>query len=322
MEATSPDIIIGTETWLHSDINSSEFLNPSLGYDIHRNDRASDPHGGVLIALKQNMEFTNVTKSKTVELISGTLNLPKGKKMIIAAYYRPPNRTDDKYLTDTYNEIMSLKQQHKKATFILSGDFNIPDICWSTNTIIGNQYAQKVNQLYLDLSHDLGLEQIVDFPTRHDKTLDLIFSSHPAFKVRCKPLPPLGNKSDHDIVLYDSSHQVSRNKTQRRKIYLWKRVNDNDIRSATKQFTETFISTTFQNLDHMWLDFKKGVSSILDNHVPTKMTSSKHTHPWVNTHTRRLSRRKARAYRKAKETKTKYDWDRYRILKTETQRER
>ena len=36
-------------------------------------------------------------------------------------------------------------------------------------------------------------------------------------------------------------------------------------------------------------------------------------------HTRRLSRRKARAYMKAKETKTKYDWDRYRRLKTETQ---
>ncbi|CAG2184827.1 unnamed protein product [Mytilus edulis] len=91
-------------------------------------------------------------------------------------------------------------------------DFNIPDICWKTNTIAGRQYSLKVNQPYLDLSYDLGIEQIVDFPTRQDNFLDLLFTSHPAFKLRCKQLPPLGDKSDHDIVLYDRTHQVSRKK--------------------------------------------------------------------------------------------------------------
>jgi hypothetical protein len=38
----------------------------------------------------------------------------------------------------------------------------------------------------------------------------------------------------------------------------------------------------------------------MDTYVPTKMSSSRHTHPWVNTHTRRLSRKKSGAYRKAK----------------------
>ena len=165
IESTSPDIKIGTETWLHSDIQSSEFMNPSLGFNVYRNDRKSDAHGCVLIAVKQNLEFTNIIQSKSVELISGTLELPNGKKMVIAAYSRPPNRTDDNYITDTYNELAKLKQQHKKAIFILSGDFNIPDICWKTNTIAGRQYSLKVNQPYLDLSYDLGIEQIVDFPT-------------------------------------------------------------------------------------------------------------------------------------------------------------
>jgi hypothetical protein len=45
-------------------------------------------------------------------------------------------------------------------------------------------------------------EQRIDFPTRKDNTLDLMFLSHPAYKLRCKPLPSIGNR-DHDIVLLD-----------------------------------------------------------------------------------------------------------------------
>ena len=57
----------------------------------------------------------------------------------------------------------------------------------------------------------------------------------------------------------------------------------------------------------------------MDTYVPTKRSSSRHTHPWVNTHTRRLSRKKVRAYRKAKRSTCNRDWDRYNKLKSETQ---
>jgi hypothetical protein len=84
------------------------------------------------------------------------------------------------------------------------------------------------------------LEQIADFPTRQDSTLDLIFTSHPAFKLRCKSLPPLGKKGDHDIVLYDCSHKVVRRKPPRRKIYLWKKVPEENLRSGAKQISYDF----------------------------------------------------------------------------------
>ena len=94
---------------MHSDIAYSEFIDPNLGLNVYRNDRASDAHGGVLIAVKKNIEVTNIKKSKNVELISGTIQLPKGKQIVIAAYYRPPNRTDDAYLKETDNELLDLK---------------------------------------------------------------------------------------------------------------------------------------------------------------------------------------------------------------------
>ena len=69
VESTHPDIILGTETWLSGDIPSTYFFNPQLGYTVHRHDRPNDPHGGVLIAVKNDLELTNIQKGKEVELM-------------------------------------------------------------------------------------------------------------------------------------------------------------------------------------------------------------------------------------------------------------
>ena len=52
------------------------------------------------------------------------------------------------------------------------------------------------------MQDDLSLEQLVSFSTRGEKTLDLVFMTHPSLVDKCKPLPSVG-KSDHDIVLVD-----------------------------------------------------------------------------------------------------------------------
>ena len=67
--------------------------------------------------------------------------------------------------------------------------------------------------------------------------------------------------------------------------------------------------------------FKTGLLRILDSHFSSKTSSSRFTHPWISTKTRRLSRRKVRAYRKEKSTTNKKDWIKYKSLTNETQRE-
>ena len=98
--------------------------------------------------------------------------------MIIGSYYRPPNRTDDDYIIKIKEEISTLRKINKNAVFILGGDFNVPNINWQSNDITGTKlYSKKVNQTYLDLAAEHSLEQMVDFPTRGDNTLDL-YSHH------------------------------------------------------------------------------------------------------------------------------------------------
>ena len=109
VETVCPDIILGTETWLSPDICSSEIFDECLGYDVHRNDRPDNPHGGVLIAAKKDLELQDIKCSKDLELISGTVKISKQKKMVISSYYRPPNQSDESYLNKAYDEISTLR---------------------------------------------------------------------------------------------------------------------------------------------------------------------------------------------------------------------
>ena len=72
------------------------------------------------------------------------------------------------------------------------------------------------------------MEQIVDFPTRLDNTQDLAFTTHRSLVNKCKPLPGI---SDHDIVLVDTNIRIDRTKQTKRKIYLWKSTNMDELRT-------------------------------------------------------------------------------------------
>ena len=179
--------------------------------------------------------------------------------MVIGAYYRPPDKVEEEYLSKSNEAISVLRDKHKKAVFIISGDFNVPDIHWPSNSIRGNAYPHRVSQRFLDIFHDLALEQMVDFTTRNQNALDLVLTSHPAFMTRCSRLPPLGAKSDHDIVLYDTTHEAVRTRQPRRKILLWKNVDKDTTRQACSELCQSFQGSMFSSVDDMWTFFKTGL---------------------------------------------------------------
>ena len=54
VDSTEADVIIGTESWLNSDINSNEVF--PQGFTAYRRDRASDSHGGVFVLVSSRFE--------------------------------------------------------------------------------------------------------------------------------------------------------------------------------------------------------------------------------------------------------------------------
>ena len=76
-----------------------------------------------------------------------------------------------------------------------------------------------LNNYFLSTFHDLGMSQIVDFPTRLDKTLDLSLTTRPTLVNKCIPPPGV---SDHEMVFTISDVRDKCLKPTRRKILLWK----------------------------------------------------------------------------------------------------
>ena len=314
IEDVDPDIIVGTETWLSNDILSSEVL--PTNYNVFRRDR-NDSHGGVLLAVKNDLVCTPIYTSKNSELLAIKLQVSKSRSIIITAVYRPPNCTSEDQAKDLVDQLHQLRQDHCKSDFWIAGDFNLPDIDWENLTIRSHQYPAHMSSNYLNIPASCGVEQMVTTPTRGNNILDLYFTSHPSLTKRCKTMPGV---ADHDTVLVDSLVQPERTKPTRRKIYLWDKANKDDLKRDAKSFVKSFLSQTFENVDTCWSTFRDKLVKIMDKNIPNKLTRSRHTNPWMNTETRRLSRRKDRAFKKAKRTNNLIDIQRYKHLKTAAQR--
>ena len=166
---TKSDIIVGTETWLHDKILDPELLLND--YDIHRRDRPSRG-GGVLIAIKKSLFCEHISTSKNSETITCKIKLKGEKPLIVSSVYRPPDYSVDDSL-EIIKEIRNIWNKYKGAVFLVCGDFNLPDVDWVNQEIKGNKYAKTINEKFLEMSHDLGMSQVVNLPTRGPAISDL-----------------------------------------------------------------------------------------------------------------------------------------------------
>ena len=83
VELSEFDILAFSETWLRQSILTDELLTPSY-YKPDRKDRVRDPHGGVLINVKDNLAFQRRNDLWTEIIL-------KHKHVLFGVFYRPPD---------------------------------------------------------------------------------------------------------------------------------------------------------------------------------------------------------------------------------------
>lgn len=170
MSSKKYDLILVTETWLKANLADSVITNEN--YNVFRCDRTSKG-GGVALFINKSIPSlpVPVSKFKLFEIVALDLVITLNEKLRVVLVYFPPKCSSDCKFTEALCcELIHLCGVEGKI--ILLGDFNFPNIDWRNLT--GKNTADKV---FLDFSFESKLFQVVDFPSRGNNFLDLIFAS-------------------------------------------------------------------------------------------------------------------------------------------------
>ena len=161
------DIIGITESWTNEDIQDAEI--GILGYNLYRKDRDNKDKskgGGVLLYINSTLTSTEENNGRYSESLWVEIYLYGKLNLTIGVCYRAPTISN----IEEINLFNTMKEMAKRPSIIM-GDFNFPDIIWSS------MEAGSRGEDFIDLIQDSFLFQHVNVPTRSDSILDLVFSS-------------------------------------------------------------------------------------------------------------------------------------------------
>jgi len=177
-----------SETHLDPSIHNSEFL--PINYTCFRRDR-KDSWGGVIIIIKNELIAEQINLPVLTEIIAVKITTHR-QPIIIAACYRPPNNEINE-LKQLTSDLQDLLLQYKNSPYWIGGDFNLPDIDWSLKSIVKHQYSKEMNEVFLESLDIINAEEIVDFPTRGENTLDILLTNRVSLLNKCCDIPGLGD---------------------------------------------------------------------------------------------------------------------------------
>ena len=126
-----------------------------------------DGYGGVLIGINTTLSSKPVDIGTPCEVCAVSLQLSHGQELIIIGAYRPPSR-DVEYQQNLCKSICDITGSRPNSFIFCAGDFNVPDIEWTSHSIVSHRYPLDINQQTLKMVDDCYFTQLVSTPTRND----------------------------------------------------------------------------------------------------------------------------------------------------------
>ena len=149
----------------------------------------------------------------------------------------------------------------------------------TSDSLSSNSYTIPFDRGFIDVLHDVGSQQMMDFPTRNDNTLDIFCTNRPFLLQRCVPIPGL---SDHAVILVHTNILPARRKPTQRLVYLWKSANLEGMKEDICDFGHRFLAenSTSTPVDNLWTSFKQTSLQITKRHVPSNITYTRFSQSW------------------------------------------
>ena len=156
-------------------------------------------------------------------------------------------------------------------------------------------------QWALDMMHDCGFAQTVNFPTRNDNILDLFFTNRPTLVQECYSAPGI---SDHEIVMVTLEPQAFYNLINSYKIYLWNKVKFSELKENMCNFAAEFCDhfSDETRVEILWMHLRDKLLFLLDKFVPSKLKNNNNCQPWINRNIRQSRQLKQASYNCARFT--------------------
>ena len=194
-----------TETWLKSYMTDAQIKISN--YTPYRADRNIRTGGGSLIYVHDSLLVSNIFRydDGICEAVICSIDT---LKTIVACVYRPP----DSGVTSFKRTMLKVQEYLDKADAeydkILTGDYNLPNIDWDTQSVRNNLGSEKsaCAHILLETVGSNFLTQSIESPTRGSAILDLVITSNDSiFAETCVSETPL---SDHYLVQVDLAYDA------------------------------------------------------------------------------------------------------------------
>ena len=310
LDIENPDIVVGTESWLRSDIANSEVF--PQGYSVFRADRASRG-GGVFILVRRGLLCTEQPQFRTeCEILWVKLEITGSRPLYIGGFYRPEE--DDLEGLQELQKSISKVMEHSDNVWVLS-DFNLPKLQWPDcePLIKPDCSCKQVYDYFIEILDDNNLTQVVTQPTRLNNTLDLFLTTNPTLikEVKCQP-----GLADHDMVSAESLLKPTTHKPKPRKTFIFKKADWPALKLKLKQFQESFIkSSPGKSVEVLWHDFTSTLNKLREECIPSKHIQGKSSLPWITQGIKRLIRKRDSLYTQYKKKGDQTVHDQFQALR-------
>ena len=298
-----PDILAVTESWTHNEITKG--MLKIQGYELidrtDRTDTLNGRGGGVLLYSRlPNIYVNSNSVNKSEQIIHATItNKEKNSEDIhVHCVYRSPNSTTD-MSAEVKNYIRSIPNNS-----ILVGDFNYPEVDWSTLTCMNSQSKE-----FLDAVSNSFLNQHVNFPTNFtprpgghvtETCIDLVLTNEDNLIASVKPMSKLG-ASHHTMVQVEIVVPSNINETKEM-IPDYGKADFRGMREKLDAIDWKSYLSDF-NTEDSWMLLKGKVTELIEESVPKKLRRNNSKPLWMQRNVMRVLRKKKRLWKQYTESK-------------------
>ena len=163
---------------------------------------------------------------------------------------------------------LELVKGDKDRHIILCGDFNCPNIDWSTSTVDQAAPDKAIQQALIDISVTFNLTQVNQSSTRESNLLDLAFTTNPSLIKSSISVPGI---SDHDIIITDSMTKPHYVKQKPKKCFQYSKANWPELQDEASKISED-IHRKYQRGENVH-SFISGITYTIENEELQKLTA-------------------------------------------------